>query len=78
MATQAKPLTIPFPAHPHELLVSLVRALLDDGHHALAASVRRSRSTLDRETSLHLRGVLWQSLALEPRSLIFEDIQRAR
>jgi hypothetical protein len=77
VATQARALTIPFAAHPHELLIGLARALLNDGHKALSASLKRSHATLERSTSLHLRGVLWQSLALEPRSLIFEDIEGA-
>jgi hypothetical protein len=76
-AKHSRPLTIPFPAHPHELLVRLARALLNDGHKALEDCLKRSPADLDRETSLHLRGVLWQSLTLEPRPLIFEDIQGA-
>jgi hypothetical protein len=76
-AKEVKPLTIPFPDHPHELLVGLATALLNDGHKALAAILRRSHAALEHETSLHLRGVLWRSLALEPRPLIFEDIQGA-
>jgi hypothetical protein len=31
---EPKPLTIPFPAHPHELLIGLATALLNDGHKA--------------------------------------------
>jgi hypothetical protein len=76
-AKQARPVIVQFPPHPHELLVRLTRALLNDGHKALAASLKRSHGAFDHETSLHLRGVLWQSLALEPRPIIFEDIQGA-
>jgi hypothetical protein len=76
-AKQARPVTVRFPAHPHELLVALARALLSDEHKALTASLKRSNAALDRETSLHLRGVLWQALAAEPKPVIFEDIQSA-
>jgi hypothetical protein len=76
-AKQARPVTVRFPAHPHDLLVTLASALLDDGHKALTASRNRSNSPLDRETSVHLRGILWQALALEPRPIIFEDIRSA-
>jgi hypothetical protein len=75
MATQVRPVTIQFPAQPHELLVRLKRALVNDGHKALAAILKRSRPAFDSETSVHLRGVLWQALTQEPRPLIFEDIQ---
>jgi hypothetical protein len=73
----APPVRIQCPAHAHELLVALARALLKDGHETLAATLKCSDAAVDRETSLHLRGVLWQSLALEPRPLVFEDIQGA-
>jgi hypothetical protein len=75
IAKSAKPLIIPFPGQTHELLVKLKLALLQDGHKTLTAIVKRSPPALARETSLHLRGILWHALSAEPRPLIFEDIQ---
>ncbi len=51
-------------AHPHALLVELARAL-------------GLLETPAHETSLHLRGVLWRALALEPCSLVLEDVRGA-
>jgi hypothetical protein len=73
----APPVRIRCPAHPHELLVDLARALLNSQHRSLTASLRCSSEAISHETSVHLRGVLWKSLSLEPRSLILEDISGA-
>lgn len=70
----AAPVRITCPAHPHELLASLAGALLQAGHRTLGAGLRCSPESINRQTSMRLRGVLWSALAAEPRSLILEDV----
>lgn len=62
------------PANPHELLAALTRALLKSQHRTLLSMLRCPPEAVGRETSVHLRGVLWKSLTTEPRSLILEDV----
>ncbi len=65
---------------PHDLLVMIARALLRSGHR----SFRRTASSgsdwekwLDCQTSIHLKGLLWESLEAEPRTLILDGVNRA-
>lgn len=66
-----------FDPHPHDLFAKIARALLDSGHAALQERLRGRDNRIRRETSVHLRGVLWNSLLKEPRTLIVEDVERA-
>jgi hypothetical protein len=71
------PVRIECPGHPHDLLVRLSRALLNAGHRALSQSLDCPSSAIAHQTSLHLRGVLWQALAAEPRSIVLENVRGA-
>ncbi len=71
------PVRIKCPLQPHELLVGLARELLQEGHKSLTGILTCGVEAVPRQTSIHLRGVLWKSLTLEPRTLILEDIHGA-
>jgi energy-coupling factor transporter ATP-binding protein EcfA2 len=64
----------------HELLISLTRTLLKSGHQNLrrrAAAGADPEAWLSRQTSIHLKGILWSSLEEEPRTLILDGVDGA-
>jgi energy-coupling factor transporter ATP-binding protein EcfA2 len=61
----------------HELLISLARALLESGHHGIRKRTAAGPDVevwLSRQTSVHLKGVLWNSLEADPRTIIFDGV----
>jgi hypothetical protein len=69
-----------YPATLHHLLVDLARALLPSGHRSLERLARPAADLekwLMRQTSVHLKGLLWTSLEAEPRAIILDGIGRA-
>jgi len=64
----------------HELLISLTRALLESGHknlRRLAPAGPDPEAWLSRQTSIHLKGILWNSLEAEPRTIILDGVDGA-
>jgi energy-coupling factor transporter ATP-binding protein EcfA2 len=69
-----------FPPTMHELLVSLARALIATGHGALtglSGAGTDLQKWCSKQTSVHLRGLLWTALEAEPRILILDGIENA-
>jgi predicted ATPase len=62
------------PEHQRELLVSLFEAVMRSSHGCFKSSGRPVKS-VGRETSMHLRGFLWQTLSSQQSTLILEDIR---
>jgi hypothetical protein len=64
----------------HRFLIDFARALLDTGHRTLRILARPADDLdtwLPRQTSLHLKGLLWTSLEKEPRTIVVDGIDRA-
>lgn len=64
----------------HELLVSLARTLVDSQHNYLRRLVPKNDDLgkwLSRQTSVHLRGILWSALEAEPRTIILDGVDGA-
>jgi len=64
----------------HDLLMTLTGALLKSGHRDLrrrAAAGADPEGWLLRQTSVHLKGILWSSLEAEPRTIILDGIDGA-
>lgn len=64
----------------HDLLVKLTRVLLKSGHRSLrqlAAAGPDIDAWLLRQTSVHLKGILWSSLEAEPRTIILDGVDGA-
>jgi hypothetical protein len=65
----------------HELLVSVARGLLKSGHMAFRRSVKGASATWDLwlagQTSIHLKGLLWNALESEPTTIVLEGISGA-
>jgi hypothetical protein len=64
----------------HDLLVSLSHLLLDTGHPAFAreAGVGRDREAwMKKQTSVHLKGLLWTAFGAEPAILFLDGIDGA-
>lgn len=64
----------------HELLASMMRALLQCGHghlHRLLPKIPDREKWLLQQTSLHLKGLLWNALETEPRTLVLDEIHGA-
>jgi NB-ARC domain len=64
----------------HDLLVTIARGLLKSGHKRLRQSVKSPGDWelwLARQTSIHLKGLLWTALEQEPTPIILDGIQGA-
>jgi ABC-type cobalamin/Fe3+-siderophores transport system ATPase subunit len=64
----------------HHLLIDLAGALLQSGHRSFLELARPSGDLdhwLSRQTSVHLKGLLWTALEAEPRAIILDGIDRA-
>lgn len=64
----------------HELLTSIARALLGCGHgyfHRLVPKNTDPEKWLKQQTSLHLRGLLWNALETDPRLIILDEVDGA-
>lgn len=64
----------------HELLISLTRALLRCRHGSLQRFVSTNSDSerwLSRQTSIHLKGVLWNALEAEPTTMILDGVDGA-
>jgi NB-ARC domain len=65
----------------HNLLVSVARGLLKSGHIAFRRSVKGASATwelwLAGQTSIHLKGLLWNALEAEPTTIVLEGIDGA-
>lgn len=77
MPPEQRPVRVLRPANQHNFLVQLSRALIQIGHRPLRRSLNISAAAAERQTSKHLRGLLWQALKEEPRSIIIDDIANA-
>jgi hypothetical protein len=61
----------------HLLLVTLTRTLLESGHRTLqrlAPAWPDPDRWLSRQTSIHLKGILWKALETEPRTIILDGV----
>jgi energy-coupling factor transporter ATP-binding protein EcfA2 len=63
----------------HRLLIELARGLLETGHCSLRRALRaeNAETWVSRQTSVHLKGVLWSTLEAEPRAIILDGVDRA-
>jgi hypothetical protein len=64
----------------HDLLIDLARAVLQSGQRSLLGLARPAgdlENWLSRQTSVHLKGLLWTALEAEPRVIILDGIDRA-
>lgn len=64
----------------HDLLVTIARGLLHSGHARFRQSVKSSGDWelwLGRQTSVHLKGLLWTALEQEPAPIILDGIRGA-
>ena len=69
-----------YPATLHQLLVDLAGALFRSAHRSLQKIARPPgdpENWLLRQTSVHLKGLLWTSLEAEPRAIVLDGIDRA-
>jgi hypothetical protein len=77
-------LYLPWAPSPHALLVSIARALIGGGHDEfLRRAGPRVQSEEDREdwlakqTSVHLKGLLWNALESSPVPMVFDGVAEA-
>ncbi|HEX4229953.1 MAG TPA: ATP-binding protein [Bryobacteraceae bacterium] len=64
----------------HDLLISLTRALFQSRHKYLLHVTPKSSEVeqwLSRQTSVHLRGLLWNALKAEPRTIVLDGVDGA-
>jgi energy-coupling factor transporter ATP-binding protein EcfA2 len=64
----------------HELLISLTNALLCRRHKSLQGILSKNSNPekwLSRQTSIHLKGLLWNALEAEPRTIILDGVDGA-
>jgi AAA ATPase domain len=65
----------------HDLLVAIARELFRCGHRAFERSVKLHASERDswpaRQTSIHLKGLLWNALEQEPTTILLEGVDGA-
>lgn len=65
----------------HALLVMTARGLLQSGHRWFRNSIEEGPDAwepwLAAQTSLHLKGLLWNAMEAEPTTLILEGIEKA-
>jgi hypothetical protein len=69
-----------YSATPHQLLIDLASALLQSGHRSFLGLVLPAGDLdnwLSRQTSIHLKGLLYMALEAEPRVIILDGIDRA-
>jgi hypothetical protein len=65
---------------PHELLVTLARALLESGHSSFRQWAKVPADWdgwLSRQTSVHLKGLLWNALEQQPVPIVLDGISGA-
>jgi AAA domain len=66
---------------PHELLVTLAHALLECGHRSLRQWAKDVPAEWDlwlaRQTSVHLKGLLWNALEQQPVPIVLDGINGA-
>ncbi|HTU46879.1 MAG TPA: AAA family ATPase [Bryobacteraceae bacterium] len=71
---------VPYSSALHQLLISLASALLQSGHrylHQLASKPASRKKWFSEQTSLHLKGLLWNALEAEPRTIILDEVDGA-
>lgn len=64
----------------HDLLISLTRKLVQSRHKYLQHVVSKgsdSEKWLSRQTSVHLKGLLWNALESEPKTIILDGVDGA-
>ena len=64
----------------HRLLIDLAGALLETRHRSLRLAGRPGKDPqtwLSQQTSVHLKGLLWNSPEREPRTIVLDGIDRA-
>ncbi|HEY7307300.1 MAG TPA: AAA family ATPase [Bryobacteraceae bacterium] len=64
----------------HELLVLLARTLVDAHHKYLRRLMPKNGDLakwLSQQTSIHLRGILWNALEAEPKTIILDGVDGA-
>ena len=64
----------------HDLLLILTKRLIESGHKAVNGRLPNCASAerwLAQQTSVHLKGLLWQALEAEPRVLILDGVMDA-
>lgn len=79
LADRSRIVQLRYSAKLHSLAVDLTRSLLASPHEAL-----RSRAKLDgdvdrwlaRQTSVHLKGLLWSSLEAQPVTMVLDGVDR--
>ena len=80
LGDRVKPVHIPHFDALHDLLLVLTKRLMESDHHSLKGRLP-SRANWDRwlaqQTSVHLKGLLWQCLEEEPRVLILDGVTNA-
>lgn len=68
------------PSMLHDFLIALARSLLNSRHRGLTrmmASGANPDGWLAQQSSVHLKGMLWNALEAEPRTLVLDDIEGA-
>jgi len=71
---------VPYSSTLHELLIALTRTLLESGHRDLrrrASAGSDPEKWLSNQTSVHLKGILWNSLEAEPRTIVLDGVDGA-
>jgi hypothetical protein len=69
-----------YPATLHQLLVDLSRGLLRSRHRSflrLANTAQDAEGWLRRQTSVHLKGLLWTALETDPAPIVLDGIKPA-
>lgn len=64
----------------HELLFSLAFALLQAGHQYIERTLKNipdAKKWLAQQTSVHLRGLLWNALETDPRTIVLDGVDGA-
>ena len=64
----------------HEFLGSLAFALVQGGHRYIQRALKNnpdSKKWLAQQTSVHLRGLLWNALETEPRTIVLDGVNGA-
>ena len=70
-------ISIPYAPVLHHLLVDLARALLEANHKAFEIRAKpdvTAEPWLLRQTSSHLKGLLWEALEAEPRPILLDGV----
>ena len=80
LGDRVKPIHVPHFGSLHDLLIALAKLLIESDHQSLKSRLpsRASRERwLAQQTSVHLKGLLWQCLEEEPRVLIVDGVTNA-